>query len=81
MLSETPRSREDESFRTQEHMQDFLDGVAIEEENRYPHADQRPLEGRPSPIRIIVHGGMVHDVENLPSDYTYEVLDLDMASM
>ena len=39
MLSKTPRSREQEQFRTQEHMQDFLDGIAIEEVDCYPHAD------------------------------------------
>ena len=39
MLCETPRSREDELFRTQEHMQDFLDGESIDEVDCYPHAD------------------------------------------
>jgi hypothetical protein len=75
MLSETPRSREDESFRTQEHMQDFLDGEAIDEVDYYPHADEPQ---RPDPIRIIIEGGMVRDVENMPSDYLYEVVDLDI---
>ena len=78
MLSETPRSREDESFRTQEHMQDFLDGESIDEVDCYPHADEPQ---RPDPIRIIILGGMVHDVENMPSDYLYEVIDLDIARM
>ena len=78
MLSETPRSREDELFRTQEHMQDFLDGESIDEEDCYPHADEPQ---RPDPIRIIILGGMVHDVENMPSDYLYEVIDLDIARM
>lgn len=76
MLSETPRSREEELFRTQEHNQDFLDGIAIEEENCYPHVDN--IHGRPDPIRIIICGGMVQDVENMPSDYLYEVIDLDL---
>jgi len=79
MLSETPRSREDETFRTQEHMQDFLDGQAIEEDDCYPHADNESQ--RPDPIRIIILGGMVHDVENMPSDYLYEVIDLDIGRM
>ena len=79
MLSQTPRSREDESFRTQEHMQDFLDGESIDEVDCYPHTDIEPQ--RPDPIRIIILGGMVHDVENMPSDYLYEVIDLDIARM
>jgi hypothetical protein len=78
MLSETPRSREQESFRTQEHMQDFLDGESIDEVDCHPHADNRPLEGRPDPIQIIIEGGMVRDVQNMPSDYAYEVIDLDI---
>lgn len=78
MLSQTPRSLEDESFRTQEHMQDFLDGESIDEVDCYPHAENRPLEKRPSPIRIIIEGGMVRDVQNMPSDYLYEVVDLDI---